>query len=120
MASVAGSARIIATPAARSAIIQLRAELGRPVMFVQSGGCCGGSTPMCYPAGEFIVGDLDALLGEIDGCPFYIDKRLDAAWHQDQFILDVASGEPEGFSLPAGEDLRFVTVGASEGACRLA
>jgi uncharacterized protein (DUF779 family) len=78
-------------------------------MFVQSGGCCAGSTPMCYPAGEFITGDADVLLGKIDGCAFYIDRRLDAAWHQERFILDVEPGEPEGFSLPAGAGLHFVT-----------
>ena len=87
----------------------LRAVRGAPVMFVQSGGCCAGSTPMCFPVGEFLIGDIDVLLGEIDGCPFYIDKRLDQAWHQEQFLLDVALGEPEDFSLPAGENLRFVT-----------
>ena len=102
-------ARIIATPAAREAIRLLRAAGGGPVMFVQSGGCCAGSTPMCFPVGEFLIGDIDILLGEIDGCPFYIDKRLDQAWHQEQFLLDVALGEPEDFSLPAGENLHFVT-----------
>src|SRR5665811_2280331 len=91
--------RITATPAARAAISRLRAARGEPVMFVQSGGCCAGSTPMCFPAGEFLIGEIDVLLGEIDGCPFYIDKRLDQAWHQEQFLLDVASGEPEDFSL---------------------
>ena len=95
-------ARITATPAAREAIRLLRAARGVPVMFVQSGGCCAGSTPMCFPVGEFLIGDIDVLLGKIDGCPFYIDKRLDQAWHQEQFLLDVASGEPEDFSLPAG------------------
>ena len=79
-------------------------------MFVQSGGCCAGSTPMCFPVGEFVLGDIDVLLGEIDGCPFYIDKSLDDAWRQDEFLLDVESGEPEGFSLAAGdEDMHFVT-----------
>ena len=102
-------ARIIATPAAREAIRLLRAARGGPVMFVQSGGCCAGSTPMCFPVGEFLIGDIDVLLGEIDGCPFYIDKRLDQAWHQEQFLLDVAPGEPEDFSLPAGDNLHFVT-----------
>ena|SRR5450432_1426504 len=72
-------ARITATPAAREAIRRLCAVRGGPVMFVQSGGCCAGSTPMCFPVGEFLVGD-------IDGCPFYIDKRLDQAWHQEQFV----------------------------------
>jgi uncharacterized protein (DUF779 family) len=63
---------------------------------------------MCYPAGEFIIGDNDQLLGEIDGCPFYIDTRLDDAWGRQQFILDVAAGQPEGFSLPAGPGRHFV------------
>jgi uncharacterized protein (DUF779 family) len=103
------TSRIQATPAARAAITRLRAARGGPLMFVQSGGCCAGSTPMCYPAGEFITGDADLLLGQIDGCPFYIDRRLDAAWHQDQFILDVEDGEPEGFSLPVGHGQHFVT-----------
>jgi uncharacterized protein (DUF779 family) len=103
-------ARITATPAAREAIAALRAARGAPVMFVQSGGCCAGSTPMCFPEGELIIGDVDLLLGDIDGCPFYIDKRLDEAWNQDEFLLDVAQGEPEDFSLAAGEDLHFVTL----------
>ena len=102
-------ARITATPAAREAIRRLCAVRGGPVMFVQSGGCCAGSTPMCFPVGEFLIGDIDVLLGEIDGCPFYIDKRLDQAWHQEQFLLDVAPGEPEDFALPAGDNLHFVT-----------
>ncbi len=102
--------RITATPAAHQAIARLRAARGGgPVMFVQSGGCCAGSTPMCYADGEFIIGDIDVLLGDIDGCPFYIDRRLDTAWHQDQFILDIAAGDPEDFSLPAGDNLHFVT-----------
>jgi len=103
-------ARITATPAAREAIGRLRAARGGPVMFVQSGGCCAGSTPMCFPEGELIIGDVDLLLGDIDGCPFYIDKRLDEAWNQDEFLLDVAEGEPEDFSLAAGENQHFVTL----------
>src|ERR1035437_6640976 len=92
-------ARITATPAAREAITRLPAPRGGPVMFVQSGGCCGGSTPMCFPMGEFIISDIDVLLGDIDGCPFYIDKRLDEARHQDQFLLDVAAGELQDWSV---------------------
>ena len=100
--------RISVTPAASQAITRLLADRGAPVMFVQSGGCCAGSTPMCFPAGEFLIGDNDVLLGEIEGCPFYIDAGLDRAWHQDRFILDVATGPAEGFSLPAGDDLHFI------------
>ena len=102
--------RISVTPAASQAITGLLADRGAPVMFVQSGGCCAGSTPMCFPAGEFLVGDNDVLLGEIEGCPFYIDAGLDRAWHQDRFILDVATGPAEGFSLPAGDNLHFIIL----------
>ncbi|MEO6116476.1 MAG: DUF779 domain-containing protein [Pseudolysinimonas sp.] len=108
MSAPAGT-RITATAAARQAIARLQADRGHRVMFIQSGGCCAGSTPMCYADGEFVIGDIDVLLGDIDGCSFYIDRRLDEAWHQDQFILDVAPGEPEDFSLAAGVDLHFVT-----------
>lgn len=100
--------RVTATPAAHQAITRLCADRGGPVMFVQSGGCCAGSTPMCFPAGEFLVGDTDVLLGEIDHCAFYIDTALDRAWNQDRFILDVAAGAAEGFSLPAGDNLHFI------------
>jgi len=102
--------RISVTPAASQAIARLLADRGAPVMFVQSGGCCAGSTPMCFPAGEFLIGDNDVLLGEIEGCPFYIDAGLDRAWHQDRFILDVATGPAEGFSLPAGDNLHFIIL----------
>ncbi len=108
--TIPGTGRITATPAARTAISRLCAGRGAPVMFVQSGGCCAGSTPMCLPEGELIVGAGDVLLGEIDGCPFYIDDALDAAWRRGTHVLDVAPGEPEGFSLPAGDGLRFVTA----------
>ena len=102
---MSAQSRVSATAAARSAIERLRADRG-PVMFVQSGGCCAGSAPMCYPDGEFLVGPGDVLLGEVAGCPVYIDARLDRAWGQAPLVLDVAPGDPEGFSLPAGEPHR--------------
>jgi uncharacterized protein (DUF779 family) len=105
--------RITATAAAREAIRRLCTDRAAPVMFVQSGGCCAGSTPMCYPAGEFLVGAGDVLLGDIDACPFYIDYGLDQAWGESTFELDVAPGEPEGFSLPAGPGTHFVTRSAT-------
>ena len=101
--------RVTATPAARGALDALRAARGGQVMFVQSAGCCAGSTPMCFPDGEFLVGDVDLLLGDIDGSPFYIDRRLDEAWNRSAFVLDVEPGPPEDFSLAAGDDLHFVT-----------
>ena len=101
-------ARISATPAAREAIRRLRAARGGALMFVQSAGCCAGSTPMCFPAGEFVVGDGDLLLGVIEGCPFYMDAKIYRSWNDAQLILDVAPGDPEGFSLGPGGGLHFV------------
>jgi uncharacterized protein (DUF779 family) len=100
--------RVVATEAARQAVIRLRAARG-PLMFVQSAGCCGGSVPMCFPAGEYQTGPGDVLLGRIVGCPFYMDMRQYMAWHPAQLVLDVEPGSPEGFSLAAGDGLHFVT-----------
>lgn len=100
--------RVVATPAAREAIKVLRAAAGA-VIFVQSAGCCDGSVPMCYPAGHFITGPDDVLLGEVEGCPFMMSGRLYETFGQPRFVLDVQPGPAPGFSLPAGEGLRFVT-----------
>lgn len=100
--------RLSATAAAREAIRHLRAARGQTLMFVQSAGCCAGSTPMCFAAGEFITGEADLLLGEVEGCSYYIDSRLYRAWNSPELILDVAAGEPEGFSLGPGGGQRFV------------
>jgi len=98
---------VIATPGALAAIADLVQDRG-PVMFFQSGGCCDGSLPMCFAAGEFVVGDHDVLLGNVGGCPYYIDHRQYEAWKHTQLILDVGDGDPEGFSLAAGTDKHFV------------
>jgi len=99
---------VVATPAALEAIERLVAELG-PVMFFQSGGCCDGSLPLCFVEGEFLVGDHDVLLGILSSAPFYIDHRQYETWKHTQLILDVGEGEPEGFSLAAGEGRHFIT-----------
>ena len=108
--------RVIATPAALAAIAGLCRR--GPVMFVQSGGCCGGSVPMCFRLGEFLTGQGDLLLGEVGGCPFYIEAGLYRAWGGPDLVLDVEPGLPEGFSLPAGKGTHFV-VRAPEPTCRL-
>ena len=64
---------------------------------------------MCFPAGDFLVGDLDLLLGEIEGCPFYMDARIYQSWGHPQLVLDIAPGDPEGFSLGPGGGRQFVT-----------
>jgi uncharacterized protein (DUF779 family) len=100
--------RVIATPAAIALIERLRAGHGG-LLFHQSGGCCDGSAPMCYPAGEFRVGAQDVCLGEIGGCPFYIGAAQFAYWAHTQLIIDVVPGRGAGFSLEAPEGVRFLT-----------
>jgi uncharacterized protein (DUF779 family) len=99
---------VIATQAALEAIAWLVAERGA-VMFYQSGGCCDGSLPICFDEGEFILSDHDVLLGEVGGCRFFIDPRQYEVWKHTQLILDLGQGEPEGFSLAAGEGKHFIT-----------
>ena len=100
--------RVEATQAARELIKEIEADHG-PVMFHQSGGCCDGSSPMCYPQGEFIVGDRDVLLGMIDDAPVYISGTQFEAWRHTQLILDVVPGRGGMFSLDNGRERRFLT-----------
>ncbi|CAM5794542.1 DUF779 domain-containing protein [Rhizobacter fulvus] len=100
--------RVTATAAAVALIERLRAKHG-PLMFHQSGGCCDGSAPMCYPAGEFIVGDYDRLLGHIGGAPFYISGSQFEYWQHTHLIIDVVPGRGGMFSLEGPEGLRFLT-----------
>jgi len=100
--------KVIATPAALSLIDRLKVKYGA-LMFHQSGGCCDGSAPMCYPLGEFIVGDSDVLMGEIGGCPFYISASQYEYWKHTQLIIDVVEGRGGMFSLEGPEGLRFLT-----------
>jgi uncharacterized protein (DUF779 family) len=86
----------------------LRAKHG-PLMFHQSGGCCDGSAPMCYPEGEFRVGGNDVRLGEIGGCPVYMDADQFDYWKHTQLIIDVVPGRGHGFSVEAPEGMRFLT-----------
>jgi uncharacterized protein len=85
-------AKVTATEAALKLINHLKTQHGE-LMFHQSGGCCDGSSPMCFPAGELIIGDGDVLLGEIGGCPFYIAAQQYKYWQHTQLIIDVASGQ---------------------------
>ncbi|MFF4505041.1 DUF779 domain-containing protein [Streptomyces sp. NPDC001401] len=101
--------RVTATEAAHRAIKALRAAHGGPVMFVQSGGCCDGSDPMCFPGGELALGEGDMLLGVLEDCTFHIDADLYEALGRPHLLLDVAEGTPGGFSLAAGDGLHFIT-----------
>src|ERR1700761_4793046 len=99
-------AQVVTTDAAVDLIRKLRGKYGE-LMFHQSGGCCDGSSPMCYPRGEFLVGDHDVLLGELDGTPFYMSGPQFEYWKHTELTLDVVPGRGGMFSLDNGEGVRF-------------
>ena len=118
--------RVGITAEAAALLRRLRARHG-PLMFHQSGGCCDGSAPMCYPRSEFIVGDADVLLGVLcdepgadevaaggDGfdnaeTPVWISGSQFALWKHTQLLVDVVPGRGAGFSVEAPEGVRFLT-----------
>ncbi len=100
--------RVSATESALALIAKLEAMHG-PLVFHQSGGCCDGSAPMCYPAGELYIDHNDVFLGEIGGCEVYISARQFALWAHTRLVLDVVPGRGAGFSLEAPEGVRFLT-----------
>ena len=101
-------ARVTATAAARDLIREIRADYP-DILFHQSGGCCDGSSPMCFPADDFKVGSRDVRLGEVDGVPVYISGPQFEAWRHTQLILDVVPGRGGMFSLDNGRERRFLT-----------
>lgn len=100
--------RVTATPAAKTLLAELRERHG-PLMFFQSGGCCDGSSPMCYAAGDFQVGEEDVYLGNLEGVPFYIGAEQFEYWQHTQLIIDVVPGMGGMFSLDNGTGRRFLT-----------
>ena len=100
--------RVKVTLEAKTVIDQLRTKHG-DLMFHQSGGCCDGSSPMCYPKGEFIVGSSDVWLGDVAGCDFYMAKDQFEFWQHTELTIDVTEGRGASFSLEIPLGLRFVT-----------
>lgn len=100
--------RVSATPEALELIASLKSRHG-PLIFHQSGGCCDGSSPMCFPSGDFRIGGQDVLLGEIGGVPFYMSRSQFEYWQHTHLIIDVVPGRGSGFSLEAPEGVRFLT-----------
>ncbi|MEM1029778.1 MAG: DUF779 domain-containing protein [Myxococcota bacterium] len=96
--------------ATEEAVVLIRrlTEMHGPLMFHQSGGCCDGSAPMCYPRGEFRVGARDVLLGELEGSPFYMGGDQYERWKHTRLTVDVVKGRGAGFSLEAPEGVRFI------------
>jgi uncharacterized protein (DUF779 family) len=105
--------RALITEAAAELLRTLQSRHGA-LMFHQSGGCCDGSSPMCYPDGEFLVGDRDILLGALDvgdGVPVWISGSQFEAWKHTQLVIDVVPGRGGGFSLETPEGMRFLSRG---------
>jgi uncharacterized protein (DUF779 family) len=100
--------KVSATPAAIELLDAIITDHG-PVLFHQSGGCCDGSSPMCYPRDDFIVGDRDVLLGTIGDTPVYISESQYGAWKNTDLVIDVVSGRGGMFSLDNGREKRFLT-----------
>jgi uncharacterized protein (DUF779 family) len=100
--------QVVATDAALAAIERLTAKHG-PLMLVQSGGCCDGSSPICLHAGDLLIGPNDLLLGYLGGAPFYIDDEQYERWSRPEIVVDAANGPAEGFSLEGLDGIHFVT-----------
>jgi uncharacterized protein (DUF779 family) len=100
--------RVVATDAALALIREIQVEYP-DILFHQSGGCCDGSSPMCYPADDYIVVDRDVKLGEIGGVPVFISESQFGVWQHTQLIIDVVPGRGGMFSLDNGREKRFLT-----------
>ena len=100
--------RVDVTPEAVKMIEKLREQHGE-LMFHQSGGCCDGSSPMCYPKGDFKVGGSDVLLGSIAGCEFFISESQYEYWKHTRLIIDLVPGRGGGFSAEVPHGVRFLT-----------
>lgn len=100
--------RVSCTEPSQTLIKKLEGLHG-PLLFHQSGGCCDGSSPMCYPRKEFKVGAQDVYMGEIGGQPFYMGRSQFEYWQHTHLIIDVVPGRGSGFSVESPEGVRFLT-----------
>ncbi len=98
-----------ASEAARALLQEIKSRHGDNLLFHQSGGCCDGSAPMCFQAEDFIIGDRDVLLGDLDGVPFYIQRQQGERWGNSHLIIDAIAGNGGMFSLDNGTGKRFLT-----------
>ena len=99
--------RVDITDEAAALVARLEDQHG-PLLFHQSGGCCDGSSPMCYPRDEFRIGQRDVYLGEVAGTPFYMGADQFEYWSHTHLLVDVVAGRGGGFSLEAPEGVRFL------------
>lgn len=98
--------KISCTEKAFELIETLKEKHGK-LMFHQSGGCCDGSSPMCFEDGDFLISDADVLLGEVAGCSFYMSQDQYEYWKHTHLTLDVTEGRGSSFSLEIPMGVRF-------------
>ena len=101
--------KVKATNSALKLIEEIKAQHGEELLFHQSGGCCDGSAPMCYPRNEYMVGNSDVKLGEIGGVPFYMNDDQYEKWKHTDLTIDAVKGIGGMFSLDNGTGKRFLT-----------
>ncbi|MGC5327143.1 DUF779 domain-containing protein [Brevibacillus sp. SYSU BS000544] len=104
---MANEQKLVATDAALKLIERLQEKHG-PLLFHVSSGCCDGTTPMCLPVGELLIGESDILLGKVGECQIYSNKTLAEYWTDKEIVLDIASGRSGMFSLEGSERVRFI------------
>lgn len=100
--------RVLISEAASQLVDELKEEHGS-LIFHQSGGCCDGSAPMCFPEGDLMLNDSDIKLGEINGCSFYMSADQFNYWKHTQLTIDVVNGRGASFSVEIPRGVRFVT-----------
>ena len=100
--------KVVATPAALELVAFLKTKHGPDLMFHQSGGCCDGSAPMCYPRREFRIGQRDVLLGMLGETPFFIGAAQFEYWQHTHLTVDVVPGRGAGFSVEGPRGVRFL------------
>ncbi|HSJ69636.1 MAG TPA: DUF779 domain-containing protein [Anditalea sp.] len=102
------TSRVLITEKAKETIDTLRKRFGSELMFHQSGGCCDGSSPMCFEKGDFKVGGSDVWLGEVYGCDFFMSKDQFEYWKHTQLTLDITPGRGSSFSIEIPMGIRFM------------
>ena len=108
-----GATERVAVTGEEAKLIRRLTEANGPVMFHQSGGCCDGSSPMCYPDGDLIIGDADVHLGDLDvgldrAVPVFMSLAQHEYWSHTHLTIDVVKGRGAGFSLEAPYGVRFL------------
>ncbi len=105
--------RVDLSPSAADLLVRMR-EIHGPLMFHQSGGCCDGSSPMCFPDGEFKIGGSDVHLGDLrvegmaEAVPVWMSESQFEYWRHTHLTIDVVKGRGSGFSVEAPEGVRFM------------